>query len=198
MEKRLKVVEGMDMMFSWRKVEKFLETTISDSLKDKDGFSLVENLKANRIEELIRERTPFLCIDKAVILDKARAKTILTTSVVTKDMCDGHFPDRLIIPLLIFSKIIAITGEILVSWVKQPIKIVPLAMRASDVRTSSRDLVTPPSLIVTEAEFLSEKMGYAWVKAKSWVGNENVATINKLSYFLMSQEMFFAGANPKI
>jgi len=198
MRASLRVIERPDSEMGWRKVEKFLETTISESLKNKDGFSITEKLDAKRIEELILERAPFLCIDKAVILDKGGVKTIVTTSVVTKDMCDGHFPNRLMIPLLIFSKIIALTGEILVSWVKQPSKIVPLAMRASEVRTSSRDLVTPPTLVVTEAEFLSEKMGYAWVSAKSWVGNENVAMINKLSYFLISQEMFFAGANPEI
>lgn len=191
----LKVIERPDSGLNlWQGVERFLETTISDSLKHRDGFSVVENLDANGIEKLILERPPFLCVNKAVILDKKGTKEILSTSVVTKEMCEGHFPNRLIIPLLIFSKIIALTGEILVSWIKKDSDIVPLAMRTGEVRTASRDLITPPALILTEAEFLSEKFNYCWINATAWVGNERAAIINKLAYFLMERSHFLSGS----
>lgn len=97
---------------------------------------------------------------------------------MTKDVCDGHFPGTLTIHLLIFSKIIALTGEILISWAKKS-NSVSLAIRASDVKTESRELVMPSSLVITEADFQREKMNHCWISAKSWVGNKNVASIDR-------------------
>lgn len=177
----------------WQRIERFLGTKIADVLTMREGFSIMENLDPKKVEDLIFERAPFLCIEKAIVIEKQGNIRLLSMAVITKEMCDGHFPNRLMIPLLVFSKIIALTGELLVAWVKKS-GVVPLAVRASEVKTASRDLVAPPTLVVTEAEFLREKGPYCWVTAKSWVGNNNVAIMKDLVYYLMPADQFFSGA----
>ena len=188
------VVRLIERPTVWRQqVERFLETKMSDSLSAGSSFSVAENLDTGKIEALIFERAPFLCVDKAVILSQGGVKTILTKSVVTKETCDGHFPGKMIIPLLVFSKIIALTGEILVAWVKKS-DIVPLAIRAGEVKAVSTILVSPPTLVITKAQFIREKGPYCWVTANAWVGNEKVAQIKELVYFLMPTDQFFSSA----
>ncbi len=177
---------------TWNLIETFLDTMLPSNIKG-IGVSVKENLDPKKIRSLIFERAPFLCVDKAVILEKEKNITILTKSVVTNEMCEGHFPGRMIIPLLIFSKIIALSGEILTSWVKNT-NLVPLAIRASEVRSVNPVLISPPSFVITEAHFLKEKDPYCWISAAAWVGNKNVAQIKELVYYIMPAAQFFSGA----
>lgn len=186
--------KNMDMVLEWDKIGKFLGAVIPNIFETSANFSVIGRLDLKGIEGLILERAPFLCVEKAVILDNQRDRVILSMSVVTREMCDGHFPGRLFIPLIIFAKIIALTGELLVSWVKKDFDIIPLAMRTGDVRAVIGDLIAPPALVLTKARFLSEKRGFSWVEASAWVGNEEVANINRLCYYLMARSSFFAGS----
>jgi 3-hydroxymyristoyl/3-hydroxydecanoyl-(acyl carrier protein) dehydratase len=172
---------------SKEKIENFLKIKLPDSIVIENDFINAKNREG--IEELVYERAPFMCIERIILLE-GKFKRVISTANVTFDMCDGHFPGRPMIPLLIYSKIIALTGEILVSWLKG-FDFIPLAIKADNVRSESRKIISPPALIITEAIFLGEKFKYCWIMAKSYVGNENVAAIDKLIYFVLPQEQFF-------
>jgi 3-hydroxymyristoyl/3-hydroxydecanoyl-(acyl carrier protein) dehydratase len=185
-----KVLEFPTGISILKRIEDFLTIKLYDSLQLDDVMSIEEKDRKG-IEKLVHEKAPFLCIDKAVLIN-GNDKRIISTSIVTSEMCDGHFPGRSMIPLLLFSKIIALTGEILVSWVKNS-DLVPLAIRADNVRAESRKIISPPSLVITEATYLKDRNSFCWVSAKSWVGNENVAAMDKLVYYVMPHDQFISG-----
>jgi 3-hydroxymyristoyl/3-hydroxydecanoyl-(acyl carrier protein) dehydratase len=189
MEKQAKDIFP-DGDLTMQKLEDFFGTRLPDPITIENGLS-IDLRDRMGIERLVHERAPFLCIDKAILIEGS-CNRIISMASVTIEMCEGHFPGRPMIPLLVFSKIIALTGEILVSWTKKS-DAVPLAIRADNVRAKSRKIVSPPTRVVTEAIYLREKTGISYLAAKSWVGNENVAVMDKLIFFSMPFEQFFSG-----
>lgn len=170
------------------KIQKFMEVAIpEDCVKGIDG--ICEELDSTMILGLIMERQPFLshCVEKAIILEGENKKSVLTASVVTEKDCEGHFKDFLIIPLLLYCKIIALTGEILICWLKKSKPVIPLARSVGKIDTPQPEIVKPPALVITEARFLRGKMGFYWVRGSSWVwvannSYKNIAVIEELIY----------------
>lgn len=166
-------------------VDEFLDIIIPEAMIN--GEVIVKKLDRNDIESLILDRSPFLCVDKAVILQTGNQHRIIASSVVTKEMCDGHFSIRTMVPLLIFSKVMALTGSILLSWLYHEESPVPLAVKAEGVHSTTRDLVTPPALAVAEATLLRRKFQFCWVNTAVWVGNKKVGEMSKLGFVLASE-----------
>jgi 3-hydroxymyristoyl/3-hydroxydecanoyl-(acyl carrier protein) dehydratase len=190
MEEATAMISGVEIR-QIEQIEKFLGVKIPDPSSFMGGLSIFSTMDIGSIKTLIFERPPFLCLNKAVVFGRQGSSCVITTSVVTKEACEGHFPKRPMIPLLLFSKAIALTGELLVAWVKKPASVVPLAKEAIRVKTKSRNLIEPPAVVLTEACLLRAKGQYCLVSARSWVGEENIASIKKLAYFVVSAEGFF-------
>lgn len=166
-------------------ISKFLGITIPEIILTDKHYTSVAELERENIEELILDRVPFLCVERAVILRFGNSYKILGASVINNGMCEGHFHRHRIVPLVVLSRAIALTGSILVAWLQQNLDIVPLAVRADQVRSTTPDLIRPPSFVLVEADHLGQKLNYCWINANAWIGDEKVATIKKITYALM-------------
>lgn len=168
-------------------VGRFLKTIIPDTLVN-DGADLLERLHREDIESLILDRLPFLCVDRAVILRSGEEFKIVSVSTITNDMCEGHFGIKSIIPLIIFSKVMALTGSILLSWMyHQEDNPVPLAVRGEGVHSVTQKLVTPPATVICEVTFQKKRLQYCTVAANVWIGDIQVAEIARLGYMLVDK-----------
>jgi hypothetical protein len=73
-----------------QKIEDFFSTELPDPIVVENGLEI--DLKDRKgIEKLVHERPPFLCIDKAILIDGS-GKRIISIASVTIEMCEGHFP----------------------------------------------------------------------------------------------------------
>lgn len=171
-------------------ISKFLEITIPEIVLSDKHYTSVAELERKNIEELILDRAPFLCVNRAVILRFENSYKILSASVINNGMCEGHFHTHRIVPLVVLSRVVALTGSILVAWLQQNPDIIPLAVRAEQVRSTTPDLIRPPSLVLVEADHLGQKLNYCWINANAWIGNEKVATVKRITYFLADEFLF--------
>lgn len=157
-------------------IEKFLEVALpADTVLPDGGLKFFAEADIN---DLILERRPFFWIDKAVSIGN---DFMLTSTLVTRAQCEGHFPDHPVVPLIEIFRIAAQTG-LLLTALNIPDSQEPIAGGSGKNRAKTNEFIEAPAIILAEAIKTHYKMGLYFIDTKIYANNFEVATAENIIY----------------
>lgn len=177
---------------SWNRIEDFLGYPIAQGLK-KYRNGPIEWLMLDRFQigELVYESPPFMNIFKAVILTGEDRLRVLTLSLITKKDCEGYFSGHAMVPFLQFCKSMTLAGEIISAFATYGPGVVPIPSKTDGIRATSNQIISPPAIILSEAELLDDKGAFCFTRNSSWYQGNQVAQIERIVYNLVPRRMVF-------
>lgn len=159
-----------------QRIEDFLGLTVPPGiLVGVDGrlAEVERELQQTDIQELVPERPPRLYVRKAVIYRIGEDRWIIVPFAVTEEMCLGHFPGFLCLPLADAGFALAQTAEVLVAYtakvvLKQEGPLTPVVFRVGKVAAEGKDFVVPGDTVSLVARgrtakfnsYMSDTFGY--------------------------------------
>jgi len=177
-------IEVPDFLDLWIEVSSFLRVEIPEEITSKSCI-IQEMLDVEGIEIIASTRRPFTCLRKAAKLIVDGQEIVLTVSYVSENECGGHFPEGLEVPLLLFCKAMALSGELLINWIEGR-RMITRACGAEGVKSLIKDinLLRPPAHILTLVEVSKKRMGLTFVSSYSWIDAKPVAKVKWLPYVI--------------
>lgn len=174
----------------------------------REGWKVIKDMYRSDIEKNIFERQPFHQMDKAILLKSDIGLKLVMLAKITEEECDGQLKidGQSTISLIDYSKLMALAAELLASLVTQQrfdgLMTVPIAVKVDDVSTPNLLLLSPPALVIVEANISSANLNderkirrgknQFWADTASvWVGGLEVARMEQLAYALVPKEIFF-------
>ncbi len=177
---------------SWIHIEDFIGYPIPQDLKKSyKGIVEFQTLDRFQIGEVIHEKPPFMNIYRAVVLTGGDKLRVLASSLITEKDCEGHFPGRVMVPLMQFCKSMTLAGEIIAAFATEGLDVVPIASKTDGIKATSNKIISPPAILLTEAELLVHKGAFCFTRNSAWYGGMQVATINRIVYNLVPRRMVF-------
>ncbi len=164
-----------------------------DLKRSHNGLLEFQMLDRFQIGEIVHEKPPFMNTYKAVVLTGGNKLRVLTSSLITEKDCDGYFPGRVMVPLLQFCKSMTLAGEIISAFATDGSEVVPIPSKTDGIKATSNKIISPPAILLSEAELLGDKGAFCFTKNSSWYGGMQVATIEKVVYNLVPKKMVFRG-----
>lgn len=176
-------------------------------LKSAD-WQVVKDMYRYDIERNIFERQPFHQLDRAILYISDAGLKLVTRANITEAECDGELKinGQSTISLIDYSKLMALTAELLASLVTQQrfdgLKVVPIAVKVENVTTPHLFLLSPPASVVVEANIsfanLNDVKKIRRGKNQFWadtasvlVEGVEVAKMEKIAYALIQKDLFF-------
>lgn len=179
---------------------------------------IVELLDKKQIESVLPDREPFLIIEKAVIFKDNRGRLCgLTVSEISEKECAGHLERKLMAPLIMFSRALALSGRLLSACISDREKSIPEVLATGKVKSLIPSLpdmkyTIPPVKVLSFVRvhkpawlgFLSifspslkKKMKKLIViDSQCWIVSEGklipAGSIKKLEYYLIRTEVLYA------
>lgn len=97
---------------------------------------IIELLDKNKIESVLPDREPFLILEKAVIFKDNRGRLCgLTVSEISEKECAGHLERKLMAPLIMFSRALALSGRLLSACISDRGKSIPEVLETGKVKS---------------------------------------------------------------
>jgi len=188
---------------------------ISDVLS---AGELVEWLDKEQIEAVLPDREPFLILKKAVIFkDKKGRLSGVTLSEISEKECDGHLKLKLMAPLIMFSRALALTGRLLCASISDRGKSIPEVLETGKVKSLIPSLLdmkytVPPVKVLSFARVkrqiwlellglfskrLRKKLKRLIVlDSQCWIVADNkfipAGSIKRLKYYLIPAKLLYA------
>ena len=177
---------------SWIHIEDFIGYPIPQDLKKAyKGIVEFQTLDRFQIGEVIHEKPPYMNTYKAVVLTGGDKLRVLASSLITEKDCEGHFPGCVMIPLMQFCKSMTLAGEIIAAYATYGPEVVPIASKTDGIKATSNKIISPPAVILSEAELLGDKGAFCFTRNSAWCSGRQVATIERVTYNLVPRKMIF-------
>lgn len=172
------------------------------------GWQVIEDMYRSDIERHIFERQPFHLLDRAILFKSGAGLKLVVRAKITETECDGqlNIDGKSTISLIDYSKLMALTAELLASLVTQQrfdgLMVIPIAVKVDNVTTPNLILLSPPATVVVEANISITNLNDSkkirrgknqfWADTTSvWVDDKEVAKMEQLAYALVPQRDFF-------
>jgi len=175
---------------TWLAIENFFGQCLPRHLK-MGAVSMFKLLDTSDIHNTIHERRPFLNVLKAAVFFDNGQYRIISSFFIDPSECEGHFSQRSMVPLLLFSKCMAITGEILVAFLNGGHNTVPLASKTGEIKATTDSIIAPPVLVFSEAILLKKMRAFSATKNTAWADGKMVGGIEKIFYKMIPASVFF-------
>lgn len=191
-QRRVNSTEIIEENDSWHYIEEFMGYPIPQDLKKAyQGTVEFQPLDRFQIGEVIHEKPPFMNTYRAVLLTNGEKLRVLALSLITEKDCEGHFPGRVMIPLLQYCKSMTLAGEIIAAFATYGLEVVPIPSKTDGIKATSNQIIRPPAVILSEAELLGDKGAFCYTRNSTWYGDMQVATIKRIVYNLVPRRMVF-------
>lgn len=166
---------------------------------EKGDYKVVDS---QEMEEHTAMRKPFWRIDNAIILKSSEGKpdAIICTSVITKAECEGHYPERAIVPIIEIVRRFAQAGITLVDYNKEPNiegkdrKYAPEVIGAGSTKSYIQQYIPDPVLIIIEGQIKEvENHNYKLdLIAYNGETGEKIASIEDIEYVAIPERLRLA------
>ena len=162
-----------------------------------EAYSIVGRYDPASISELTFNTKPFLLTCEADIigLNVNEFDAIKSLSKVSSKDCKGHFgpknpsgPESLRVPLLILSRIMAVTAQIAARSIQHDM--IPLPFSCKNIRANNQNLIPPPAAIVAIATDLRAENGFFKSRALARADGEPYAEMKELFLKLIPIDQF--------
>ncbi len=172
------------------------------------GWQSIKVMHRSDIERHIFERQPFHQLDQAILFKSDVGLKLVMLAKITEEECDGELKinGKSTISLIDYSKLMALTAELLASLVTQQrfngLMVVPIAVKVENVTTPHLFLLSPPASVIVEANIslknLNDVKKIRRGKNQFWadtasvlVEGVEVAKMDKIAYALIEKDSFF-------
>ena len=190
--KKVNLTELSEPDDSWIDIEDFIGYPIPQDLKKSyHGIVDFQTLDRFQIGEVIHEKPPFMNTYKAVVLSAGDKLRVLASSLITEKDCEGHFPGRVMIPLMQFCRTMILAGEIIAAFATKGLEVVPITSKTDGIKSTSNKIISPPAILLSEASLLVQKGAFCLTKNSAWCAGMQVATIERVVYNLVPKKMVF-------
>jgi len=161
-------------------IESFLEVSLGNIALPTDvRAEQITLLNRQDIEACVVERPPFVLLGKAVIIG---GSYILSAAPISVARCEGHFPDRPVVPLVRMCEAAAQTGVVLFQHNITTDKI-PVAMGSERNRSLISDFTEPPITLLIEGIRIKERKNtFCEVNGKIYADGRPIAYIDEIKY----------------
>lgn len=154
-----------------------------------DSIEVVKRYDSRaEIEKVLRNRDPYLLVDRAVVFLQSTAgeirRRIVSQLSVTEKHCAGHYPGYPMLPFAMMGEVIGQTGAtLIISLFRDMVgSDVPLVVRASSLKIGNSGPVRPGDVIMAVAEILSGKGLSTSLTAVMTTNGKIVLTLEDLGY----------------
>lgn len=167
-------------------IENFLGVKIPLNLRQYfDNNSSHRLLEINHILDVLKERPPFLKIEKAVYLKEM----LLSTAAITETQCEGHFPHQLIVPLIKIAEVMAQSGVLLVSLHYQKTNVIPIAIGSGESKTLTQKFLYPPLKLLIKTDITRGSGSFYVIDGKAYTHEgQEAAQLSAIKYLVLPQE----------
>lgn len=167
----------------------FFNTEIPESL---NGFVCLKFLEKPGIKDILPEREPQLYIERAVLGNIDNRKAVAALTLVTPDMCTGHFDWFPIAPLAILAQCAGQAGAILVNLVSKNKPQIPLGVHVKDTKIISdknnvhnrKVFAVPGDNVLFIAFYKGGKFNFHKVTVEIYVKGSNIGKLEEIEYVL--------------
>ena len=95
------------------------------------------------------------------------------------------------VPLMQFCKSMTLAGEIIAAFATEGLDVVPIASKTDGIKATSNKIISPPAILLSEAELLVHKGAFCFTRNSAWYQGSQVAQIEKIVYNLVPRKMVF-------
>lgn len=159
--------------------ELFLDIKVLQNERLTGGVLLNEKI----IKEILIERLPFFKIDRAIYFNDNLS--LLGVVEVKKEACEGHFPGKPIIPLILLAEAMAQTSVLTAAaqhWfnIKDKDNLIPIAIGCGEAKMLAKKFLSPPMRFLIKTEILKKKMSLYLINAAIYSEHEKIAEIKTI------------------
>lgn len=163
----------------------------------------VTYISADEVKSTVWEKSPQLYINEAVLVKTKEDENYIFGKVkITESMCEGHFDFFKMLPLAVLAQALGQLGELLILLkFDDGSGNVPLVAEASGVKaiSSPKDskrnhrFMVPGDDLFMVVRLQGSKFNLYFVDAETYVQNDKMATIEKISYISVNKSYFVNG-----
>jgi len=165
-------------------VSRFLRVPLPEDFTAPNEASPVF-LNQRNLHTLVIERPPFLMPNKAVMLFGEEEKVVWAVARMTEKRCEGHFPERPIVPLIRLCECLAQTGMFLVASQGDSKTHSPVASAAGASRAFIKDFLDAPVTLLLRVELVKTRHGFYFAKGTAYADGKKVGTLMDIRYSLV-------------
>jgi hypothetical protein len=85
----------------------------------------------------------------------------------------------------------ALAGEIIAAFATEGLEVVPFASKTDGIKAMSNKIISPPAILLSEAELLVHKSAFCFTKNSAWSAGRQVAKIERVVYNMVPRKMVF-------
>jgi len=154
-----------------------------------DGVEIIRRFETQEdIYTVLYNRPPSLMLEKGVVfrenIGQETVEKVICQMTVTENHCNGHYPGYPILPLAQQAEFVGQTGALLLSVARQKefANAIPFAVKNQEFRSGNSGPVFPGDILISVAQILRYRMGFANVDAIITIRDQLVATMEEVGY----------------